>query len=186
MVRKIRTVLGYVGISLILIVSTFSANMPVVNAEEAVQESTDIQEESRQTDPMAAEKSQVESKGPEQDDTTDAESKQADERTPDGARIGTVNEEAGDGSSKETDIASDGQTDAADIADTVIKDDDLVDHVEPVNESEGRIVFDQKTVSFDAEKLYEYDRQAVLDLDNGEGMLSGESSDEMVAEIDDW
>ena len=66
MVRKIRTVLGYVGISLILIVSTFSANMPVVNAEEAVQESTDIQEESRQTDSPETEKSEVESREPEQ------------------------------------------------------------------------------------------------------------------------
>ena len=186
MVRKIRTVLGYVGISLILIVSTFSANMPVVNAEEAVQESTNIQEEPRQTDPMAAEKSQVESKGPEQDDAADAESKQTDDRTLDGARVGTVNEEADDGSSKEADIASNGQTDAAGIADTVIKDDDIVDHVEPVNEAEGRIVFEQKTVSFDAEKLYEYDRQAALYLNNDEGILSVESSDEKVAEIDDW
>ena len=189
MVRKIRTVLGYVGISLILIVSTFSANMPVVNAEEAVQESTDIQEESRQTDSPETEKSEVESREPDQEDAADTESKQTDDRTPDSTRVGTVNEEneeTEEGSSKVEDLIPDVQTDEESIADTVINDDDEVDHVEPVKEDGGRIVFEQKAVSYDAEILYEHDRQVTLYLNNDEGILSVESSDEKVAEIDDW
>lgn len=186
MVQKIILVLGYVGISLILIASTFSANMPVVNAEEAAQESTEILEGSLQDDSLPTENNEPENSGPEQEDAADAESEQTADQTLDSPAVGTVKEETDDGSSDQKDTATEEQTDKENIADTVTKDDGEVDDAETENESEERIAFEEKAVSYDAEILYDNNRQATLYLNNDEGILSVESSDEKVAEIDDW
>lgn len=197
---RIRKTLGYVGLSLILTVNTFSANLLLVNAEEAVQESTDIQEESLQTDSTTTEESEPEQAdvadtepvkedaadaGSEQTDAADAEPEQADEQILDNTAVETVNEETNEGASDQEEVPQKESTDEDNSPDTVITDDDEVDSVEPADNDEGRIYFERESVSYDVDVL-DYDHQESLYLYNDEGILSVESSDEKVAVIDNW
>ncbi len=202
MARKIRRALGYVGLSLILIVNTFSANLLLVNAEEAVQESTDIQEESLQTESLTAEESEQESIDPKQADAADAASKQSaaesdqadaadtaagqtDEQTPDNTAVEPVNKKTDESASDQKEVTPEAETDKKRDTDTAQKGGKEVDSVEPANASMGRIYFEEESVSYDADIL-DYDYPETLYLYNDEGILSVESSDVKVAVIDDW
>lgn len=204
--QKIRTALGYAGLSLILTVNTFSLNLLAVNAEETVQDSSAIQEESLQTDFPSAEESELESSEPEQDDAnaaeqyqadaadieqdqaelTDAEPDQADDQTRDNTAVETVNEETKEGASEQKEITPELQTGEESIPDTVIMDDDQVDYDEPVNAASGGIFLGAHSVSYDTDILADYNNRVTLNMLAEEDVLSVESSDEKVAVIDGW
>ncbi len=204
--QKIRTALGYAGLSLILTVNTFSLNLLAVNAEETVQDSSAIQEESLQTDFPSAEESEPESSEPEQDDAntaeqyqadaadieqdqaevTDAEPNQADDQTLDNTAVETVNEETKEDSSDQKEITPELQTGEESITDTVIMDDDQVDYDEPVNAASGGIFLGAHSVSYDTDILADDNNRVTLNMLADEDVLSVESSDEKVAVIDGW
>lgn len=207
MVQKIRTILSYAALTLVLTVNTVSANLLVVNAAETVQESTDIHEESLQTDPPLTEDSEAESSDSEKkDDAADAESDQTDaiveesdqtdtiaeesaqtdEQIPDNIAAETVNEESDDGSSDQQEIIAEPQTSEGSISDSVTTDDNEADSVEPANEATGGIFFKEDSVFYGADRLDRSDKRETLYLSSDEEILSAESSDENVAVVFRW